>query len=129
MPTVEVTGTAPGVLRQDSPVGPYISRNGPPNAPLAQAAFTCGRPGRSSSTSSGRRNGRMAKSSTAFVKKLKSVCRTAFSSIFIKTGASRKETQSYRGSSVELRYALANWGKIPLNPTLYGEWNFNDAAA
>ena len=34
----------------------------------------------------------------------------------------------YRGSSVELRYALANWGKIPLNPTLYGEWNFNDAA-
>jgi hypothetical protein len=32
----------------------------------------------------------------------------------------------YKGSSVELRYALANWGKIPLNPTLYGEWNFND---
>jgi hypothetical protein len=34
----------------------------------------------------------------------------------------------YKGSSVELRYALANWGKIPLNPTLYGEWNFNDDA-
>jgi hypothetical protein len=32
----------------------------------------------------------------------------------------------YKGSSVELRYALADWGKIPLNPTLYGEWNFND---
>jgi outer membrane putative beta-barrel porin/alpha-amylase len=29
---------------------------------------------------------------------------------------------------VEVRYALANWGKIPLNPTLYGEWNFNDNA-
>jgi hypothetical protein len=29
---------------------------------------------------------------------------------------------------VELRYALANWGKIPLNPTLYGEWSFNDNA-
>lgn len=26
--------------------------------------------------------------------------------------------------SVELRYALANWGKIPLNPTLYAEWKF-----
>jgi len=34
----------------------------------------------------------------------------------------------YKGSSVELRYALARWGKIPLNPTLYGEWNFNDNA-
>ena len=32
----------------------------------------------------------------------------------------------YKGTSVELRYALADWGKIPLNPTLYGEWNFND---
>jgi hypothetical protein len=35
----------------------------------------------------------------------------------------------YKGSSVELRYALAKWGKIPLNPTLYGEWNFNDNAS
>lgn len=34
----------------------------------------------------------------------------------------------YKGSSVELRYALADWGKIPLNPTLYGEWAFNDNA-
>jgi hypothetical protein len=32
----------------------------------------------------------------------------------------------YKGSSAELRYALAKWGKIPFNPTLYGEWNFND---
>jgi hypothetical protein len=36
---------------------------------------------------------------------------------------------SYKGSSVELRYALAKWGKIPLNPTLYSEWSFNDDAA
>ena len=34
----------------------------------------------------------------------------------------------YKGSSVELRYALADWGRIPLNPTFYGEWNFNDKA-
>ncbi|MEP6956955.1 MAG: hypothetical protein ABI883_09020, partial [Chthoniobacterales bacterium] len=34
----------------------------------------------------------------------------------------------YKGSSVEVRYALADWGKIPLNPTLYGEWNFNEDA-
>ncbi len=37
----------------------------------------------------------------------------------------RDGKSSYKGSSVELRYALAKWDKIPLNPTLYGEWNFN----
>ena len=26
--------------------------------------------------------------------------------------------------ATELRWALADWGKIPLNPTLYGEWKF-----
>jgi hypothetical protein len=35
----------------------------------------------------------------------------------------------YQGSQVELRWALAEWGKIPLNPTLYGEWKFLDEAA
>jgi hypothetical protein len=28
--------------------------------------------------------------------------------------------------ALEGRYALADWGKIPLNPTLYGEWKFVD---
>jgi len=32
------------------------------------------------------------------------------------------------GSQVELRWALADWGRIPLNPTLYGEWKFNNSA-
>ncbi len=27
-------------------------------------------------------------------------------------------------TSVELRYALADWNKIPLNPTLFAEWKF-----
>jgi hypothetical protein len=31
----------------------------------------------------------------------------------------------HQGNQVELRYAFAEWGKIPLNPTLYGEWKFN----
>ena len=30
--------------------------------------------------------------------------------------------------SAEVRYALADWGKIPLNPTLYGEWKFVDGS-
>jgi hypothetical protein len=28
--------------------------------------------------------------------------------------------------STEMRWALADWGKIPLNPTLYGEWVFRN---
>jgi hypothetical protein len=31
----------------------------------------------------------------------------------------------HQGNQVEVRYAFAEWGKIPLNPTLYGEWKFN----
>lgn len=34
----------------------------------------------------------------------------------------------HQGIQVEGRWALADWGKIPLNPTLYGEWKFNDHA-
>ena len=30
------------------------------------------------------------------------------------------------GVSPELRWALAEWGKIPLNPTVYAEWQFTD---
>jgi hypothetical protein len=31
----------------------------------------------------------------------------------------------YIGEQVEARYALANWGRIPTNPTLYLEWQNN----
>jgi hypothetical protein len=36
-------------------------------------------------------------------------------------GDSRSRTEDF---AVELRYALADWGKIPLNPTLYAEYKF-----
>lgn len=32
----------------------------------------------------------------------------------------------HSGIQLEGRWALAEWGQIPLNPTLYGEWKFND---
>ena len=32
-------------------------------------------------------------------------------------------------NSIELGYAFADWGKLPLNPTIKGEWKFNNAAA
>lgn len=35
----------------------------------------------------------------------------------------------HKDFSVEARYALADWGKIPLNPTVYGEWKFVDEEA
>lgn len=38
----------------------------------------------------------------------------------------REKTFYYQDVAVELRYALADWGKIPLNPTLYYEWKFVD---
>ena len=31
-------------------------------------------------------------------------------------------------NQVEARWAFADWGRIPLNPTLYAEWKFNGAA-
>jgi hypothetical protein len=36
------------------------------------------------------------------------------------------QSLKHQGLQVEARWALAEWGKIPLNPTLYAEWKFND---
>lgn len=36
---------------------------------------------------------------------------------------------TWEGVMVELRWALANWGVIPLNPTLYAEWVQRDTGA
>lgn len=35
----------------------------------------------------------------------------------------------HAGNQVEARWAFAEWGRIPLNPTLYVEWRFNNSAA
>ncbi len=35
----------------------------------------------------------------------------------------------HAANQVEVRWALAEWGRIPFNPTLYAEWKFNNAAA
>jgi len=34
----------------------------------------------------------------------------------------------HAGNQIEARWAFAEWGRIPLNPTLYVEWKFNDSA-
>ena len=47
--------------------------------------------------------------------------------IFMKTGFGDTDTRvKEKGVSTELRWALADWGKIPMNPTLYAEWEFNN---
>ena len=38
-------------------------------------------------------------------------------------------TTRHAGNQVEVRHALAEWGQIPLNPTVYAEWKFNDCDA
>ena len=38
------------------------------------------------------------------------------------------DTTRHSGNQIEMRWALAEWGKILLNPTLYGEWKLNDHA-
>lgn len=40
----------------------------------------------------------------------------------IEQNALDKQEVNHEGVQVELRWALANWGVIPLNPTLYIEW-------
>lgn len=39
-----------------------------------------------------------------------------------------EDTTRHAGNQIEMRWAFADWGKILLNPTLYGEWKFNDHA-
>lgn len=38
-------------------------------------------------------------------------------------------TTRHAGNQIEARWAFADWGRMPLNPTLYAEWKFNDHSA
>ena len=40
----------------------------------------------------------------------------------VEPNANDEEQANHEGVQIELRYALANWGEIWMNPTLYGEW-------
>src|SRR5207248_5263948 len=39
------------------------------------------------------------------------------------------EDAFYSGTQIEVRHALADWGCLFGNPTLYGEWKFNERDA
>ena len=125
---VEVTGTAPGILRQDSPVGPY-------NQPewTTERAFGASRvyvrpPGTIEFNQFWTPEFKDGKVEHSFREEVEIGLPYRLQLDLYQNWGIEEGDTVYRGSSVELRYALANWGKIPLNPTLYGEWNFNDAA-
>lgn len=46
--------------------------------------------------------------------------------IYLRTDQSGKSGDVYNSEQLELRYALADWGKLPGNPTLYLEWIRHD---
>lgn len=46
--------------------------------------------------------------------------------VYENTERTRSGTFQHQAVQVEGRWALADWGKIPLNPTLYGEWQFHE---
>ena len=47
-----------------------------------------------------------------------------YENLIAKTGQSLR----HHDFAAELRWALADWGKIPLNPAVYGEWKFVDGS-
>ena len=46
--------------------------------------------------------------------------------VYFRTDQSGESGEIYNSEQLELRYALADWGKLPGNPTLYFEWIRHD---
>jgi hypothetical protein len=128
---VEVRGTGldEGALRQTTPVGPY-------NQPqwTTQRAFSTTRvyvrpPGSLEFVQYWTPEWKDGVTEHAFREEVEIGLPHRFQlDLYQNWGIDDEGDSFYKGSSVELRYALADWGQIPLNPTLYGEWAFNDDA-
>jgi hypothetical protein len=128
-PEVKVTGSAPEVLRQESAIGPY-------NQPewTMQRTFSTSRvyvrpAGSMEFVQFWTPEFKDGEDEHAFRHEIEIGLPYRFQLDLYQNWGIEEGNPFYKGSSVELRYALADWGKIPLNPTLYGEWNFNDSAA
>lgn len=48
---------------------------------------------------------------------------------YLSHGFDSEGTWRYQATQVEARWALADWGVLPLNPTVYAEWKFANATA
>lgn len=47
--------------------------------------------------------------------------------LYVNSEINDQGTYYYDNFATELRYAFADWGKIPLNPTVYGEYKIKDS--
>jgi hypothetical protein len=125
---VEVTGTAPDVLRQDMPVGPYNQPEWTTERAFGTSRVYVRPPGSLSLNHLWTPEFKDGKDEHSFREEVEIGLPYRLQLDLYQNWGIEEGNALYRGSSVELRYALANWNKIPLNPTLYGEWTFNDAA-
>ena len=125
---VEVTGPAPGVLRQEMPVGPYNQPEWTTERGFGTSRVYVRPPGSIEFNQFWTPEWKDGHVEHSFREEVEIGLPYRLQLDLYQNWGIEEGDTVYRGSSVELRYALANWGKIPLNPTLYGEWNFKDAA-
>jgi hypothetical protein len=125
---VEVTSSAPDVLRQDMPVGPYNQPEWTTERAFGTSRVYVRPPGTLEFNQFWTPEFKDGKVEHSFREEVEIGLPYRLQLDLYQNWGIEEGDTVYRGSSVELRYALANWAKIPLNPTLYGEWNFNDAA-
>jgi hypothetical protein len=125
---VEVTGSVPTGLRQDMPVGPYNQPEWTTERGFGTSRVYVRPPGSVEFNQFWTPEFKDGEVEHSFREEIEIGLPYRLQlDLYQNWGIEHGDT-SYKGSSVELRYALANWGKIPLNPTLYGEWSFNDKA-
>jgi hypothetical protein len=127
---VEVTATAPeGVLRQEAPVGPYDQPWWTTERTFGTSRVYVRPPGTVEFVQHWTPEFNEPEVAHAFREEVEIGLPYRFQLDFYQNWNIEKSDAFYKGASIELRYALANWGKIPLNPTLYGEWSFNDRSS
>jgi len=125
---VEVTGSVPTGLRQDMPVGPYNQPEWTTERGFGTSRVYVRPPGTIEFNQFWTPEFKDGEEEHSFREEVEIGLPYRLQLDLYQNWGIEEGDTVYRGWSLELRYALANWGKIPLNPTLYGEWNFNDEA-
>jgi Putative MetA-pathway of phenol degradation len=128
VPEVEITGTAPGGVHQDLPVGPYEQPEWTTQRAFSNSRVYVRPPGTIEFNQFWTPEFAEDHVTHSFREEVEIGLPYRFQLDLYQNWGIERGDAFYKGSSVELRYALANWGKIPLNPTLYGEWSFNGNA-
>ncbi len=128
VPEVEITGTAPGVLRQELQVGQYGQPEWTTERAFSNSRVYVRPAGTLEFNQFWTPEFAEGHVTYSFREEVEIGLPYRFQLDLYQNWGIERGDAFYKGSSVELRYALANWGEIPLNPTLYGEWSFNDNA-